>query len=464
MAKQPTANKPPCPIYVVHGPEVYLKDHALADVRHRALGADPDPLAYSHFGPNASLADVLDELRTLPLLAAYRLVIVADADDFIRAHREALERYCAKPSTSASLLLICNTFDKRTRLYKAVAATGRITTCEPLKGSAVTTWIVRQAQTVHHKRIDSRTAAVLRRLVGDELAMLDNELCKLSLYLGERPIITAPDVDSLIGCHREEKVFAVTDALDVGDVAGALSHWQQVLATDRAAPARALAGLAWGVRRLLEVSRQWRGGADLQALARSMYTDPQALRQRLQRVSLEQLESRQRDLLAADLDVKTGLTTVESAGRFQAFHAEEIIQLINMLEEMPEGMHILPELQYLVRRLDGTPHPLYAEAPAVAWATNGYIEFMESAFNTSSIEYIHRLIVHEKSHFLWENQFSEALKDDWITLGGWFEDPESSSGWSTTKQTEFVSAYAHLNNPNADMAESISFFIINPDL
>ena len=132
-------------------------------------------------------------------------------------------------------------------------------------------------------------------------------------YIGDRDEIAMPDIAALTGRHREEKVFAVTDALDVGDVAGALSHWRQVLATDRAAPARALAGLAWGVRRLLEVSRQWRGGADLQTLARSMYTDPQILRQRLQRVSLEQLESRQRDLLAADLDVKTGLTTVESA-------------------------------------------------------------------------------------------------------------------------------------------------------
>ena len=36
-------------------------------------------------------------------------------------------------------------------------------------------------------------------------------------------------------------------------------------------------------------------------------------------------------------------------------------------------------------------------------------------------------------------------------------------GWSTTKQTEFVSAYAHAHNPNEDMAESISDYIVNPD-
>jgi hypothetical protein len=168
--------------------------------------------------------------------------------------------------------------------------------------------------------------------------------------------------------------------------------------------------------------------------------------------------------LVGDYSTLTHPTGNEGSGRFQQFHAEEIVQIINMLEEMPKGMHKLPELKYLIRRLDGTPHPLYAEAPAVAWSDAGYIEFMESAFNTSNVEHMHRLIIHEKAHFLWANQFDTQLKDDWIELGGWYEDASTDSGWATSKQTEFVSAYAHSKNPNEDMAESISYFIINPDL
>ena len=41
--------------------------------------------------------------------------------------------------------------------------------------------------------------------------------------------------------------------------------------------------------------------------------------------------------------------------------------------------------------------------------------------------------------------------------------PDDEDGWSTTKQTEFVSAYAHKKNPNEDMAETISYYIVNPD-
>ena len=159
----------------------------------------------------------------------------------------------------------------------------------------------------------------------------------------------------------------------------------------------------------------------------------------------------------------TRYTTGEHAGRFSEFKNEELIALISMFEEFPQGMIKTQGLNYLVRRLDGTPHPLHPDAPAVAWTGAGYIEFMESAFKEQGPDYIHRLILHEKAHFLWAYLFDEQLKQDWIEIGGWYENPDDKDGWSTTKQVEFVSAYAHAKNPDEDMAESISYYIVNPD-
>ena len=195
-------------------------------------------------------------------------------------------------------------------------------------------------------------------------------------------------------------------------------------------------------------------------------------------------------------------TTGEDAGRFMPFKNEELMALASMLEEFPQGMRHTPGLNYLVRRLDGTPHPLYPAAGAVAWTKSGYIEFMESTFKEAGPAFIHRLILHEKAHFLWDHLFDEQLKRDWIELGGWYrisegspdaeadassaceeatdsllalfeQDcvelssgyavPDEADDWATTKQTEFVSAYAHAHNPNEDMAESIASYIVNPD-
>ena len=159
----------------------------------------------------------------------------------------------------------------------------------------------------------------------------------------------------------------------------------------------------------------------------------------------------------------TRRTTKEDAGRFGEFKNEELITLVSMFEEYPQGMLTTPGLQYLVRRLDGTPHPINPNLLAAAWTSAGYIEFMESAFKGRSLDTIHRIILHEKAHFLWAHLFDDQLKQDWIELGGWYVNPDDKNGWSTTKQTEFVSAYAHKKNPNEDMAETISYYILNPD-
>lgn len=163
-----------------------------------------------------------------------------------------------------------------------------------------------------------------------------------------------------------------------------------------------------------------------------------------------------------DYAALTADTTGESASRFQAFHPRELVEIINMFEEMPLGLQVTPGLHYLVRRANGQPHPINPGAAAVAWPYNGYIEFMEVAFLTDLAD-THRLILHEKAHFLWANLFSDEIKNEWIDIGGWYEDPGDPDGWSTTLQTEFVSAYAHHHNPDEDMAESIAHYVLYPN-
>ncbi len=153
----------------------------------------------------------------------------------------------------------------------------------------------------------------------------------------------------------------------------------------------------------------------------------------------------------------------EDASNFQAFFNTEKLEILSMFEELPEGFQKQNGLKYLVRRINGQDHPIYPTAAAIAWAGSNTIEFMSKAFSNGDISDSRRLILHEKAHFLWAYTFDEKLKSDWAELGGWFLDPTGASGWSTYNTTESVSAYAHLKNPNEDMAESIAFYLTNPD-
>ncbi|WP_425320148.1 InlB B-repeat-containing protein, partial [Paraferrimonas haliotis] len=197
---------------------------------------------------------------------------------------------------------------------------------------------------------------------------------------------------------------------------------------------------------------------------------------------------------------------------WQPFQPQELIEIIAMLEEFPQGMRRLDlpnsdgGLRYLLRRANGLPHPLYDDAPAVAWTSANYIEFMETAFTQSFLGDIQRLIVHEKSHFLWDYAFSTELKYEWLKLSGWYRpgagdgncqqwaansqawtpenvnfndlealtknhdhpklvgEPVFDDAWASCSTTQFVTAYAARLNPNEDMAESMAYFLTNPDL
>ncbi len=303
----------PYPVYAVVAADRFLRRDALEGVLS-ALSDDADSMGPTRVdGKLAELAEVLDELRTGSLLGGRRIVVIEDADAFITAHRASLERYCSSPAEGASLILLCQSLPTNTRLSKIINRTGTVRRPDVPKGRRVIGWLMDRSRETYGKRLSQTTGQMLTEQLGDGMGSLDAELAKLATFVGTRDEITTDDIGALTGRHRSEKVFAVFDAMASGDVSGALEDWRQVWATDRAAPGRAMSGLAWSVRKLLDTRMAWEGGADLRTLARSMYTDASVLQRRLQRVTVEQLEERQRDLLAADADVKTGLTTVDVA-------------------------------------------------------------------------------------------------------------------------------------------------------
>ena len=297
-------------VVAIVGNDSFLRGDALGRVLEplRQEVGDLGPMRFE--GERATVAEVLDEVRTPSLLGGMRVAIVEDADDFISANRELMERYCATPVPDSLLILLCNSLPRNTKLYKIIEANGQIVMCESPKGAAFGTWITQRASSAYGKKIASSAAQNLRRLLGDSPGWIDAELGKLASFVGDRPEITAADVNELTDQRREEKVFGIMDAMASGEVAGALSLWDQVLATDRAAPGRALAGLALKVRQMIEAFDEFESTGQVFGAAKRMFMDAGELRRRLERISRRELVEQQRDLLEADVAVKTGLSSL----------------------------------------------------------------------------------------------------------------------------------------------------------
>lgn len=305
--------KQPKPIYSVIASDRLLRQEAVEKLLQSSCD-EPDALSVTTFrGPEADLAEVLDDARTPSLLGGRRVVVVEDADEFITRHREKLETYAKNPAQCGTLVLLCQSMPSNTKLYKCIQETGEILSAASPKSSDLARWIVQRAQSAYGKTVREPVGRKLRQLVGDAPGLLDAELSKLATYVGDRPEITLNDVTALSGHTREEKVFAIMDAVLEGDTAEALRQWELVLATDRAAPHKALGGLAWSTRAMLAERIAWESGTSAAELARKHFVDGNIFERRLQRSTPRDLTRMQRDLLAADVAVKTGTTTPESA-------------------------------------------------------------------------------------------------------------------------------------------------------
>jgi len=274
-------------VYAIYGKEPFLRRQALRNLLRSAERAEADVQQTTFDGEFAVLSDVLDEVRTYSLLGGRRVVIVDDAGDFITRYRPSLEKYCQSPAESGTLVLLVETFPKTTKLYKIISSAGQVVECVAPQGRAVPGWLVRQCNEAYGKTLAMDAAVRLRELTSDSLGELDCELAKLAVYVGDRPRIERRDVDALVADYHEENVFALLDAMNAGHAQAAIERWRQVLATDRAAQGRSIAGLAWGVR--------------------------QQLNQRLDPATRRALERRLADLLDADVNVKTSASDIGAA-------------------------------------------------------------------------------------------------------------------------------------------------------
>jgi len=301
-------------IAAVFGPEFYLVRQAVQDLIRELLGANPEPMALSDLdGDTAELSDVLDELRTLPFLGDHRVVLLRGADGFISTHRQALESYADDPCPSGTLILVCKSLPANTKLHKKIAKVGRTVACKAPRGGEINRWISARCRDGHGCTIDASTASRLRELVGDSLAMLDNELAKLSLYAGEGARITREQVGDLVAAQREETVFGIIEAMLSGDTARAVGLWADVWATDRAAPGRAIGGLAWAMRRVINAKAELDAGASVGQVAGKMWIDPERLSAQVDGYTIGDLERVLVELCDADLAAKTGRGSVRDA-------------------------------------------------------------------------------------------------------------------------------------------------------
>jgi len=268
MAERPKLS----PIYVFFGDDDQVKREKISAARKHLVGdGDPGMCLSEYDGDDAGidLARVLDELRTLPFLAPRRVVVLHKADGFLTKYRSELEKYLEDPSPCGVLVLVPNTFLATTRLYKAIDALGGIRKCEKPKGRSAVLERLHQLASALGKRLEPAAADNLLDAVGEEPALLQAELEKLSTYVGDKPTIVAADVEELTADNRTAAVFELSDALASGKPGRALSVVHSMCTADKRSPYAIVGYLVRHLRRLASARAAMDAGADERGICKA---------------------------------------------------------------------------------------------------------------------------------------------------------------------------------------------------
>ena len=309
--KQSTAS-----ICVVCGKDEFLVANQCEAILDELLTAEQRPMClYQPRAEDAVVADVLDELRTLPFLADRRVVLIKDAGKFISANRETLEKYFDSPSPTGVLIMTVQTWPGNTRLAKKLAKVGRLVKVTDIARGRLGGYVANYAKREQSKDFGPGAAQLLVELVGDEPGRLCSEADKLAMYVGEKKNITVKDVEALTGHNRMFGAFAVIDAVTDGDVGAAVERLRNMFASDKQSEYKVVGAFCYHFRRLFKGRVLLDEGAGRGQIAKQLglWGNVDGFFGQLARLKLESIGNVLDQLARIDYLIKPGQTDVKIA-------------------------------------------------------------------------------------------------------------------------------------------------------
>jgi DNA polymerase-3 subunit delta len=288
------------------GTEQSLKASVIKKVSASILGDADTPTRFS--GASVEMKAVRDELLTISMWTERRVVVVEEASEFVTANRPALEKYAQKPARKSILVLDVKSMPKTTKLYKIIDKHGLVVDCAELKGAALVKFIQGLAARKHQKTIARDATQLLIELVGNHLGMLEQEVDKLSSYVGDSKSIDSETVRRLVGGWKAETTWAMTDAVKAGRLGHALACLDKLL-NGGENEIKILGGIAYVFRKMAVATEYARQGVNLVVAIKKAGAFPHevdAANGYLRRLGFAKAERISRWLLDTDAGLKGG--------------------------------------------------------------------------------------------------------------------------------------------------------------
>jgi DNA polymerase-3 subunit delta len=263
LRKQIKAGRPD-PIYLIQG-EDEIEKAALAREFEELVEADLRPFNVQplHVGDlttgdklASGVALLTAAVRTLPMMAPRRVVMVFQAEGLLVPKRESeaasraldeLEALLKSPEPQTTLVLVAGTLDRRSRMFKLLARQATLVECGVVEDLADAERWVKTRVAAANAEIAPSGARLLAERCGTDVKRLRNDVDRLLLYSLGQKTISLDDVRQIAGPAALQDDWAMTNAIEAADGATALR--QLALMLDAGVPPEKVLGqLGWLVR------------------------------------------------------------------------------------------------------------------------------------------------------------------------------------------------------------------------
>ena len=227
--------------YLLFGEEAYLRQQ-YKDKLIQALNPDGDTMNFTRYeGKGIEVREMIDLCETMPFFAEIRVILVENSG-FFKNKCEELADYMKSLPDYIRMVFVEEEVDKRSRMYKAVKACGRITEFARQDEKSLMRWAAGILGREGRKIRTSDMELFLTK-TGTDMGNIRMELEKLITYTQGRDIVTAEDIEAVCTTQTANKIFDMVRAVTERNQKRALELYYDLL-TLKEPPMRILFFLA----------------------------------------------------------------------------------------------------------------------------------------------------------------------------------------------------------------------------
>ncbi len=292
--------------YLLFGEEAYLKQQYKEKLLN-ALNPDGDTMNFSRYeGKGIDVKQVIDLCETMPFFADRRIILLEDTG-FFKNKCEELADYMKSLPDYLVLVFAESEVDKRSRMYKAVKSSGRVTEFAKQDEKTLMRWAA-GILGKEGKKITQKDMELFLTKTGTDMGNIRMELEKLVAYTEGKDIVAAEDIEAVCVTQTTNKIFDMVRAVTEKNQKKALELYYDLL-TLKEPPMRILFLLAKQFRQLLLTKKMAGEGASQNEIASRLGVPSFVVRNIsacARSYTVEELERAVEDFVDAEEAVKTG--------------------------------------------------------------------------------------------------------------------------------------------------------------